>query len=164
TLAFTIARAVGPSLEDSYPNGNIAEDDNDLLLNLTADTGNTAAAGANQFSSESGTLTFTDVSVQAGFFGNNSSWAAAWGHYDNDGNVDVMTLGHVQSLTNSISQLWHNNGDGTFTDVTTQAGLNPHNGDAHGALWSDIDSDGYLDLYVSKGTPKADPNNYNELW
>jgi len=168
-----MAQAVKPPLEGTYLNGNTAEGDDDLLLNLTADGGNraTVAAGvrvgtvlANQFSSDSGTLTFTDVSVQAGFFGNNSSWAAAWGDYDNDGNVDVMTLGHVQSLTNSISQLWHNNGDGTFTDVTTQAGLNPHNGDAHGALWSDIDSDGYLDLYVSKGTPKADPNNYNELW
>src|SRR5215813_11007107 len=64
----------------------------------------------NQVSGEPGTLTFTDVSVEAGFFGNNSSWAAAWGDYDNDGNADVMTLGHVQGLTNSISQLWHNDG------------------------------------------------------
>jgi enediyne biosynthesis protein E4 len=121
-------------------------------------------ASATQFPRVPGTLTFTDVSVEAGFFGNNSSWAAAWGDYDNDGNVDVMTLGHVQGITNSISQLWHNNGDETFTDVTIQAGLNPHNGDAHGAGWGDFDSDGYLDLYIAKGTPKADPNNYNELW
>jgi len=129
------------------------------LVRLEAGTSST-----NQLSSEPGTLTFTDVSVEAGFFGNNSSWAAAWGDYDNDGNADVMTLGHVQDLTNSISQLWHNNGDGTFTDVTIPAGLNPNNGDAHGAVWADFDKDGYLDLYISKGTPKADPNNYNELW
>ena len=102
------------------------------------------SSSTNQFSGEPGTLTFTDVSVEAGFFGNNSSWAAAWGDYDDDGNVDVMTLGHVQAVTNLISQLWHNNGDETFTDVTVQAGLNPHNGDAHGAVWSDFDSDGYL--------------------
>src|SRR4029077_12880602 len=118
----------------------------------------------NRFSSGPGTLTFTDVSVEAGFFGNNSSWAAAWGDYDNDGNMDVMTLGHVQGITDSISQLWHNNGDETFTDVTVAAGLNPNNGDAHGAVWADFDKDGDLDLYISKGTPKANPNNYNELW
>ncbi|MEO7166944.1 MAG: CRTAC1 family protein [Spartobacteria bacterium] len=110
------------------------------------------------------TLSFTDVSVQAGFFGNNSSWTGAWGDYDNDGNIDVMTLGHVQAITNSVSQLWHSNGDGTFSDVTIPAGLNPQNGDAHGAVWADFDTDGYLDLYISKGTQKADPNNYNELW
>ena len=56
--------------------------------------------------------------------------------------------------TGSISQLWHNNGDGTFTDVTTQAGLNPNNGDAHGAVWADFDNDGHLDLYISKGSAK----------
>src|SRR5207247_5028695 len=44
-------------------------------------------------------LTFTDVSTAAGFFGLNSSWCAAWGDYDNDGNLDVMTLGHNQANT-----------------------------------------------------------------
>jgi len=123
-----------------------------------------ATSSTNQPSSEPETLTFTDVSAEAGFSGNSSSWAAAWGDYDNDGNADVVTLAHIQDITNSISQLWHNNGDNTFTDVTIPAGLNPNNGDAHGAVWADFDKDGYLDLYVSKGTPKADSNNYNELW
>src|SRR5438874_1514130 len=110
-------------------------------------------------------LTFTDVSTAAGFFGLNSSWCAAWGDYDNDGNLDVMTLGHNQANTGSISQLWHSNGDGTFTDVTTQAGLNPHNGDAHGVVWGDFDSDGKLDLHISKGSTKIhNSNNFNELW
>jgi len=129
------------------------------LVHLEAGTSST-----NQPSSEPETLTFTDVSAEAGFSGNSSSWAAAWGDYDNDGNADVVTLAHIQDITNSISQLWHNNGDNTFTDVTIPAGLNPNNGDAHGAVWADFDKDGYLDLYVSKGTPKADSNNYNELW
>src|SRR5947199_8789551 len=109
-------------------------------------------------------LTFTDVSTAAGFFGLNSSWCAAWGDYDNDGNLDVMTLGHNQANTGSISQLWHSNGDGTFTDVTTQAGLDPHNGDAHGAVWGDFDNDGLVDLFVSKGTIKNDAIDYNDLW
>ncbi len=113
--------------------------------------------------------TFTDVSIQAGFSGCptcqlNSTWAHAWADYDGDGYVDIITLGHVQSLTGSISQLWHNNGDGTFTDVTTQAGLDPHDGDAHSAVWADFDNDGHLDLFIDKGTLKQDPVQYCELW
>jgi hypothetical protein len=88
----------------------------------------------------------------------------SWGDYDGDGFIDLITLGHVQDLTGSISQLWHNNGDGTFTDVTSQAGLDPHNGDAHGAVWADFDNDGLLDLFVSKGTVKTDPIDYDDLW
>ena len=136
-LTLATARAFAPPLDGCCPKGNTVRAE---------------------------TVTFTDVSVEAGFFGNNSSWSAAWGDYDNDGNIDVETLGHVQGLTGSISQLWHNNGDGTFSDVTIAAGLNPNNGDAHGAVWADFDKDGDLDLYISKGTPKANPNNYNELW
>jgi hypothetical protein len=114
-------------------------------------------------------LTFTDVTAAAGFSGCptcqlNSTWCAAWADYDGDGFIDVITLGHIQNLTNSISQLWHNNGDGTFTDVTSQAGLDPHNGDAHGAVWADFDNDGLLDLFVSKGSLKTHPVNYNDLW
>src|SRR5436309_15583925 len=88
--------------------------------------------------------TFTDVTTQAGLpgFGElNSSWAVSWADYDGDGFIDLITLGHVQDITGSISQLWHNNGDGTFIDVTTQAGLDPHNGDAHGAVWGDFDNE-----------------------
>jgi hypothetical protein len=113
--------------------------------------------------------TFTDVTAAAGFSGCptcqlNSTWAHAWADYDGDGYVDIITLGHVQNLTGSISQVWHNNGDGTFTDVTSQAGLDPHDGDAHGAVWADFDNDGLVDLFVSKGTMKNDPIDYDELW
>jgi enediyne biosynthesis protein E4 len=113
------------------------------------------------------TTTFTDVTLEAGLpgFGElNSSWCVSWGDYDGDGFIDIITLGHVQDLTGSISQLWHNNGDGTFTDLTSQAGLDPHNGDAHGAVWADFDSDGLLDLFVSKGTIKNNVIDYDDLW
>ena len=106
-------------------------------------------------------LTFTDVSEAAGIFEYNLSWGAAWGDYDRDGYIDVMTVGHL----GSICQLWHNNGDGTFTDVTTAAGMLTADGDAHGPCWADLDNDGDLDLYVAKGTNKEDkPINYNDLW
>jgi hypothetical protein len=48
--------------------------------------------------------------------------------------------------------------------VTSQTGLDPHNGDAHGAVWADFDNDGLLDLFVSKGTLKSDPVDYDDLW
>jgi enediyne biosynthesis protein E4 len=111
--------------------------------------------------------TFTDVTLQAGFPGVaelNSSWCVSWADYDGDGFIDIITLGHVQNLTGSISQLWHNNGDGTFTDVTFQAGMDHSNGDAHGAVWADYDNDGLLDLFVAKGTMKTNAIDYDELW
>src|SRR5206468_5777169 len=114
-----------------------------------------------------GTTTFTDVTSQAGLpgFGElNSSWCVSWGDYDGDGFIDLITLGHVQDITGSISQMWHNNGDGTFTDVTSQVGMNHSNGDCHSAVWADYDNDGLLDLFVGKGTEKTDPIDYDELW
>ncbi len=106
-------------------------------------------------------LTFTDVSEAAGIFEYNLGWGAAWGDYDRDGYIDVMTVGHL----GSICQLWHNNGDGTFTDVMTAAGMLMADGDAHGPCWADLDNDGDLDLYIAKGTNKEDkPINYNDLW
>ena len=105
-------------------------------------------------------LTFTDVSEAAGISEDNISWGAAWGDYDGDGYIDVFTVGHLYS----ICQLWHNNGDGTFTDVTTAAGLLTVDGDAHGPCWADLDNDGKLDLYVAKGTKLNEAYSWNDLW
>ena len=86
--------------------------------------------------------TFTDVTESAevdnqGGYGH----GVACGDYDNDGYVDIY-------VTNfGANRLYHNDGDGTFTDVTAQAGV----GDTHwssSATFFDYDNDGYLDLYV----------------
>lgn len=68
--------------------------------------------------------------------------AAAWGDYDNDGHLDlvVTSYDHIYLL--------HNNGDGTFSDVSHKAGLDRYRGFWAGAAWGDYDHDGYLDLYV----------------
>ena len=76
---------------------------------------------------------------------------ASWADYDNDGNVDLVTVG----LGTGIS-LYHNNGDGTFTDVARRAGLvvDGYLGDEKdprgpaGCSWADYDNDGDSDLYV----------------
>ena len=86
--------------------------------------------------------TFTDVTSSAGVSNQGSyGHGAACGDYDNDGYVDIY-------VTNfSANRLYHNNGDGTFTDVTAVSGT----GDTRwssSATFFDYDSDGDLDLYV----------------
>jgi hypothetical protein len=106
---------------------------------------------------------FEDATTAAGFYGLNSSWGSAWADMDNDGDLDVITIGHVQPLTGSISQLWRNDGDGTFTDVTLEVGYLHENGDAHGVVWGDFDNDGDQDFYVVKGSLKTSPEHEHDL-
>ena len=78
------------------------------------------------------------------------------GDYDNDGYEDI----YVTNWGSSI--LYHNNGNGTFTDVTAKAGVeNPHFGT--GAAWIDYDRDGKLDLFVGNYL-KFDPNAKREFF
>jgi hypothetical protein len=106
--------------------------------------------------------TFTDVSVQAGFFGLNASWGGAWSDFDLDGDLDVYTLGHLPNATGSLSQLWQNNGDGTFSDVTADKALRTEPRDVHAALWADLDNDGDPELALGKGVVQEDFT--DELW
>jgi hypothetical protein len=94
--------------------------------------------------------TFEDVTEKAGLTGANLgySFGVAAGDYDNDGNEDLF-------ITNAgRNTLYHNNGDGTFTDVTEGSGLEhkPTNVISVGAAWFDYDNDGLLDLVVSNYT------------
>ena len=67
---------------------------------------------------------------------------AAWGDFDNDGRLDLVVTSYDRIY------LFHNNGDGTFTDVSHKAGLDRYRGFWAGASWGDYNHDGYLDLYV----------------
>ncbi len=93
---------------------------------------------------------FTDVTEQAGLANagdGNYGMGVAVGDYDNDGYPDLYVTSYGKNI------LYHNNGDGTFTDVTAKAGLNrsdpefgPHWGVT--AAWVDVNNDGLLDLFV----------------
>jgi len=86
--------------------------------------------------------TFTDVTQRAGLAGGKSfGMGVAVGDYDNDGWSDLFVSAYGRST------LYHNNGDGTFSDVTEKAGLVFPNW-ATSAVWFDYDNDGLLDLFV----------------
>ncbi len=88
--------------------------------------------------------TFTDVTRAAGvaaegLFG----MGVAVGDFDNDGFPDLFVLGYGRCI------LYHNNGDGTFTDVTARAGAENAGRWASSAGWFDYDNDGRLDLVIA---------------
>jgi len=122
--------------------------------------------------------TFTDVTKGNGL-GSDSGWAtgAAFGDYDADGWPDLFVSHYVdfhlddlpvfgstksckylgidvqcgpRGLKGSPDNLYHNNGDGTFTDVSKKAGVDdPEHRYGLTAIWSDFDNDGKLDLFVT---------------
>ena len=84
---------------------------------------------------------------------------AAFCDYDRDGWLDVFvqtnapeSAGHPRAQQN---YLFHNNGDGTFTDVTARSGI-AGRGQGHAAIWWDDDGDGWPDLYVGYDFTPAD--------
>lgn len=114
-------------------------------------------------------LTFTDVTGEAGlafrhFSGTRTSQlpedmgsGAAWGDYDKDGWLDLYVVNEVGPLTLTAEDaaaspahnvLYHNNGDGTFREVSKQAGVDVR-GWGMAAAWGDYNNDGWLDLFVS---------------
>jgi hypothetical protein len=122
--------------------------------------------------------TFTDVTKQSGLGGDHLyATGAAFGDYDKDGFADLFIAHYVdvdlehlpvfgsgktckylgidvqcgpRGLKGSPDNLYHNNGDGTFTDVSKAAGVNdPENRFGLTAVWSDLENDGNLDLFVT---------------
>jgi enediyne biosynthesis protein E4 len=100
--------------------------------------------------------TFTDVTEKAGvgaagLYGQ----GVAVGDFDNDGYPDLYVTGYGRAI------LYHNNGDGTFTDVTEKAGVADKGGWSTSAGWFDYDKDGYLDLLVCN---YIEWNPKNNIW
>jgi len=93
---------------------------------------------------------FTDVSFDAGIAGADyPTQAGAWGDYDNDGDLDLFVGNESTGIgTTSPSQLYRNEGDGTFTEIAAQAGVT-NDRFAKSAHWGDYDGDRDPDLYVS---------------
>ena len=119
-----------------------------------------------------GNGTFADVTEKAGVAAPGWASSAVWFDYDNDGRLDLFVCqfvefnkamnrscgldrtGHRVYCIPSVyppsrSWLFHNNGDGTFTDVTESSGIGKALGKAWGVVATDINNDGWMDLVVA---------------
>ena len=102
--------------------------------------------------------TFSDVTVESGLSRPSyPSQSAAWADYDSDGDLDLFSCSESEPVrgydlvtfdVKFPSQLFRNNGDGTFTDVANEAGVTNLRY-CKGSAWGDFDGDGDPDLYVS---------------
>ena len=114
-----------------------------------------------------GNGTFTDVTAKAGIHVDRWSISSTWLDYDKDGCVDLFVGRYVQfdpkyrnfypadnypgplDYEADTNRLYHNNCDGTFTDVTDKSGIGAFKGRTMGATAADFDGDGYPDIYVA---------------
>ncbi|PWK75373.1 VCBS repeat protein [Mucilaginibacter oryzae] len=115
-----------------------------------------------------GEVDFEDNTAKAGIENNERSFTTWFFDYDNDGWQDIEVSDYqfehalsyysaAEALGKPVPKagnvfLYHNNHDGTFTDVTKQAGLNKVVY-SMGANYGDMDNDGYLDMYLGTGNP-----------
>ncbi|HEY6184968.1 MAG TPA: VCBS repeat-containing protein, partial [Terriglobales bacterium] len=157
---------------EGYSIGVAAADyDNDGFTDLYV-----AGYNRNILYHNNGDGTFSDVTEKAGVSGLSTSgkklWgaAAAWVDYDNDGKLDLFvsnyldwsfsnskvcgTLGKRISCSPTLYQgepniLYHNNGDGTFTDVSEATGISKHIGKGMGVAIADYNGDGWMDIFVA---------------
>ncbi len=109
---------------------------------LTASPEETEASPARSSLFRNDAGRFTDVTDEAGAGARGTGMAAAWGDHDSDGDLDLLVTRFGTNL------LFRNDGDGSFSDVTVEAGLGEETGFWAGASWSDYDRDGDADLYV----------------
>ena len=93
--------------------------------------------------------TFEDVTFEAGLAEvSYPTQTADWADYDNDGDLDLFIGNESDNDLRSPWQLFQNQGDGTFRDVASEAGVKGH-GFTKGVSWGDYDGDRFPDLYVS---------------
>jgi enediyne biosynthesis protein E4 len=162
---FAMGGAVGDYDNDGWP---------DLYL---------TCLGGNVLYRNNGDGTFTDVTAKAGVADGRWSTGAAFGDFDGDGFVDLMVTNYVDFHLNDLpgfgqspnckyrgidvqcgprglrgagDSLFHNNGDGTFSDVSKMAGVSDPNGYyGMGVIWADFNNTGRPDIYIANdSTPK----------
>ena len=103
----------------------------------------------NSLLKNNGDGTFTDVTISASIYSEHPTQTASWGDFNNDGWLDLFIGNENTGGSNHISELYQNNGDGTFSDVAQAHNINAI-GFIKAVIWGDINNDGFLDLYISR--------------
>jgi hypothetical protein len=134
--------------------------------------------GGNTLYRNQGDGSFRDVTEKAGVAASGWSASAGFLDFDNDGRLDLFVTRYVEwtfptngycgekkpgyraychpdNYEATTSLLYRNNGDGTFTDVSTKAGLAGARGKALGVAFADYDQDGHLDVYVANDSVQS---------
>ncbi|PYR89602.1 MAG: RNA-binding protein [Acidobacteria bacterium] len=134
--------------------------------------------GGNTLYRNDGDGTFTDVTSRAGVAAGGWSASAGFLDYDNDGKLDLFVTRYVDwSFQNNrycgekkpgyrsychpdnyegmTDLLYHNNGDGTFSDVSAKAGISRFPGKGLGVSFADYDNDGFIDIYVANDSVQS---------
>ena len=99
----------------------------------------------NSLLKNNGDGTFTDITISANIYSEHPTQTASWGDYNNDGWVDLFIGNESGGEEINYSELYHNNGDGTFTEKAEVLNLDLL-GFIKGVVWGDIDNDGDQDL------------------
>jgi enediyne biosynthesis protein E4 len=164
-----VTRQAGLAIESYGLGCAVGDYDNDGFDDLYL-----TAVGSNHLFHNLGNGKFADVTAKAGAASPGFSASAVWFDYDNDGKLDLFVTHYIEwsvetdqycSLDNKhksyctpqtykgeTSHLYHNEGNGTFKDVTKQAGLWDPTSKALGVALLDYDNDGWMDLLVTNDT------------
>ena len=155
--AYGMGVAVGDYDGDGFPDLYVTQYPNSILYHNNGDG------------------TFTDVTSRAGVAAAGWGTSAVWFDYDNDGRLDLfvcnfaafdkasnVSCGNKEAGQNfyckpnvykpRASWLFHNNGDGTFTDVSRESGIAKSPAKAWGVVAADVNNDGWIDLFVGNDT------------
>lgn len=116
--------------------------DNDLFV-----VSNNAS---NRLYENDGNMVLSDITSSSGIsIALVDSWGASWGDYNNDGYLDLFLSS--RDIANGIQPnfLYRNNGDNTFTDVSTFAGISDNNHNSFCSAFFDFNNDGWQDIYIA---------------
>ncbi|UPT69826.1 MAG: FG-GAP-like repeat-containing protein [Flavobacterium sp. JAD_PAG50586_2] len=133
--------------------------DVDMYLAKCGQGGSGAGGNIDQLHRNNGNGTFTNVAAEANMANPEQTWSGACGDFNNDGWMDVIV--GVNAGTNGFTNVKRNNGDGTFTSVTTGSGYDTNLFTGREYVAHDFDNDGFLDVLGSGSTIMFGDGNFH---
>lgn len=144
------------------------DNDGDQDLFIAKCRGGSGTAKFNEMHRNNGNGTFTDVSIEANLYDPIQTWSSAWADYDNDGDLDIVV--GASSTADGNHKYMRNNGNGTFTDITSGSGWDTNASTSIEHVAHDFDNDGFVDvlgggnkIMFNLGNGTFAPSNYSAI-